>query len=94
MGASTAQAFANEVAEGNCPIEAAVQYHLRQNHYPPPPVCMVEPCVEAINYANEGNYDADVFLPTGVTWRGSTMVPVRALVESFHLQSFINSDEG
>lgn len=93
MGHATAMAMASEVAQNHIPLEAAVQYHLRVNHYPPPPSIMVEPCIEAINHAKNGEYGYEVELPEGVLWRGLSAVPVRALVESFHLESFIEDGD-
>jgi hypothetical protein len=93
MGNATSIGFADEVAQENVSLEAAVQYHLRCNHYPPPPVIMVKPCIEAINHAKNGEYGYEVELPEGVMWRGQAAVPVRALVESFHLDAFIGEQD-
>ena len=47
-------------------LEDKVGMHLRGNLYPPVPLSMVQPCVDAINaYWNE-DYLAEIPLPEGV----------------------------
>lgn len=67
-----------------------VSIHLRSNHYPPVPLAMVEPCIEAINLANQGDWGALVDLPEPITWRGNNQAPVSALVEAHHLDPWIS----
>ena len=44
MGYTTAVGLAEELS-----LEAGLAYHLQANHYPPVPVAMVQPCIDAID---------------------------------------------
>jgi len=92
MGNMTARELAflgNEEAG----LETALSWHLTSNHFPPVPTTMVQPCVEAINNANAGEWDKMVQLPDGVGYRGMTSAPTHAIVEQHHLESFLDDDE-
>jgi hypothetical protein len=54
---------------------------------------MVEPCIEAIDKANGGDWDSMITLPEGVTWKGETEAPVSAMVEQHHLEFWIIESE-
>lgn len=85
MGYNTAQDLANELD-----LETAIGYHLQGNHYPPVPLSMVEPCIEAIDAVNDaGLWDLHIVLPNGITWRGETSAPAHAIIEAHHLESWI-----
>lgn len=81
----------------------AMQWHLRSNHYPPVPVSMVDPCLDAIEACNELDYDRLIKLPFDgvdrngepfqITWRGQDSAPAWAIVEGHHLQAWIELDE-
>lgn len=86
MGRMQAEALA---AEDFLPLEAQLQWHLSSNHYPPVPAEMVPVCIEAIDLANEGKWEAMVELPEGTLWRGREMSPVHAIVEQHHLDTWI-----
>jgi len=75
------------------PLEGQLTYHLRANHFPPVPHEMVPVCVEAIDHANEGNWDKLVSLPEGVGYKGLTVAPVRAIVEQHNLTPWIIESE-
>jgi hypothetical protein len=70
-------------------IYSQVGLHLRANLYPAAPAEMVEPCVNAIDLVAIGDYDGEVTLPEGTTWRGQTWAPASALVENFRLDAWI-----
>lgn len=91
MGAN----FAHDLASGEfgLSLEDAVRIHLTANHYPPVPTSMVPVCVNAIDLANEGEFDAPVNLPTGITWRSRADAPAFAIIESYHLDAFVFFDE-
>lgn len=74
---------------GKMPLEFAVGWHLRYNHYPPPPQSMVAPCIAAIEAANGGDWEALIELPDGVSYRGAAAAPVHAIVEQHHLDPWI-----
>jgi hypothetical protein len=90
------------IANTDLPLDRKVAWHLQGNHYPPIPLVMVEACVEAIELARLGYYDTEVKLPIGeskdgepfqITWHGQDTAPVSAIVESHHLDAFIQDGE-
>lgn len=90
MGRLQAEAMA---AEDFLPLEAQLRWHLQANHYPPVPTSMVPVCIEAIDEANEGNWDSEITLPEGVSWKGLTYATVSAIVEAHHLDTWIIESE-
>jgi len=92
MGRLQAEDMAEHGADLGLTLESMVRWHLTGNHYPPVPVVMVQPCLEAIACADEGEWHALIDLPEGVSWRGEESVPVHVIVEEFHLDSFIGYD--
>lgn len=89
MGYTQALGMAEAVAENAVNLDAALSWHLQSNHYPPVPSSMVAPCKRAITYARKGEWDRNVRLPEGVTWRGKRSAPAHAVVEGHHLEAFI-----
>lgn len=98
MGRQTAL----DIANTDLSLDRKVAWHLQGNHYPPIPLVMVEPCVEAIELARLGYYDTEVKLPHGesktgepfqITWNGQDTAPVSAIVEAHHLDGFIQDGE-
>lgn len=89
--------FANELADNDLfpelDLESAIAMHLRGNHYPPVPVSMVQPCIDAIDAYNDGDYDKKIELPDGITWRGMIKAPAHAIVEAHHLDAWIIPEE-
>lgn len=63
-------------------------------HFPPYPAEFVPIARQAIDAANEDDYDRIIELPEGVEFRdGRTGVEAWRIIESFHLDSFIEQDE-
>lgn len=86
--------FANDLASmQDLSMENSIGIHLQGNHYPPVPLSMVQPCIDAINAYWEDNQDALIELPEGVLWRGNTSAPAYAIIESHHLHAWCESDE-
>lgn len=85
--------YAEGLTEIGLSLEDQILVHLTSNHYPPVPKIMVEPCIEAIDKANEGDWDSMITLPEGVTWKGETEAPVHAIVEQHHLDFWIIESE-
>lgn len=86
MGAQTAR----ELAElGSDNLRQAMSWHLRSNHFPPIPNSMIDPCLQAIDAVNEGDYDKLIQLPEGVGYRGRVVAPASAIVEGHHLESWL-----
>lgn len=74
-------------------IRQALSWHLTSNHFPPVPTIMIDPCLEAIANANDGEWDKMVSLPEGVGYKGLTVAPTEAIIEQHHLYSFLAIDE-
>ena len=70
-------------------LDQAILIHLQNNHYPPVPASMVEPCIDAIDAYYEGDYDKLIKLPTGVSWRGQNSCPASAIVDGHHLHAWL-----
>jgi len=71
--------------ESGIDMESAIAMHLRGNHYPPVPVSMVTPCMEAIDAYWEEDYNREIELPEGIQWRGKESAPAYAIIDSHHL---------
>ena len=82
--------FAEELSDMDMDLKQQLGYHLRANHYPPVPLTMVEPCIQAIEAYNEGAYHREIELPEGVSWRGKTTAPVYAMIEAHHLEAWLD----
>lgn len=85
MGSNTAIDLAENVID----IRQSIAIQLRANHYPPVPLTMVEPCVEAIYACIEEDYEKEIALPNGVTYKGNTTASAQTIVEDFHLQPWL-----
>lgn len=92
MGNLQASEFASSVARGEIKLLAALDWHLRCNHYPPVPISFVPVCVKAIEHANVGEWDKLIKLPPGCFYKGESKAPVSAIVEQHHLVSFLESE--
>jgi hypothetical protein len=88
MGYNTALDLSNELD-----IEVAIGYHLQGNHYPPVPLSMVEPCIEAIDAFYDEDYNREIALPEGVLWRGQVTAPASAIVDAHHLNAWLPEEE-
>jgi hypothetical protein len=125
MGRLGADAFADQVNEGNASLRTALSWHLTSNHFPPLPTYFIPTCIAAIEAGQEENWDLEIPLPRGcathkesvaddatscskapafvvvgsdddckitnmVEWKdGRDVVTAGALIESFHLDSFL-----
>ena len=72
--------------------ENSIAIQLRSNHYPPVPLSMVQPCIEAIDAYNEDEPNTLIELPDGVFWRGETEAPAWAIVQGHHLDAWCKHD--
>lgn len=84
MGYTQAQEMADLME-----LRQALSWHLTSNHFPPVPVSMIDPCLEAIENANGEEWDKMVSLPEGVGYKGLTVAPTRAIIEQHHLYAFL-----
>jgi hypothetical protein len=93
MGNLRAAGMAHAVHEGMLSLEAALHDHFRAGCYPPLPLTLVEPSMEAIGLAKAGEWEATVTL-TDMTHRVyGTEVPVRVMIEELHLGAFVEGEE-
>lgn len=74
-------------------LENAIGMHLQGNHYPPVPLSMVAPCIEAIDAAYEEDYDREITMPEGVSYKGKTTAPAWAIIEQHHLSPWLPENE-
>ena len=88
MGRNTAQ----DLADSPLSMYQSIAIQLRSNHYPPVPLSMVEPCIEAIYAVSEGLTHKQINLPKGVSWRGYPTAPAYAVVEQHHLDAWCDYD--
>jgi hypothetical protein len=85
--------LATELAEMDLDLETAIGYHLRGNHYPPVPLSMVQPCIDAIDAFYEEDYNRLITLPDGIMWRDRQSAPASAIVEAHHLDNWLPQEE-
>ena len=88
--------FATELADNDLfdlDLETAIGYHLQGNHYPPVPLSMVEPCIEAIDAFYDEDYNREITLPEGVLWRGQVTAPASAIVDAHHLNAWLPEED-
>ncbi len=88
MGKMTARALRAMLSE-----QAAMEVHLRGNHYPPLPYSLVPVALRAVKYAKRGEWDHMIRLPHDVGYmragRRMHMAPVSKCVEAWHLDAFL-----
>jgi len=85
--------YAEGLTEIGLSLEDQIMVHLTSNHYPPVPKIMVPVCIEAIDKANEGEWEEMIKLPENVLWKGEEEAPVSAIVEQHHLEFWIIESE-
>lgn len=85
--------LAYDLASTDLSIETAIGYHLQGNHYPPVPLSMVQPCLDAIQAYWEDDLNRMIDMPEGVSYRGSNEAPAWAVIEQHHLDAWISHDE-
>ena len=90
MGMNTALDLAENI---DISLEQAIGYHLQGNHYPPVPLSMVEPCIEAIDAFYDEDYNREIALPEGVLWRGQVTAPASAIVDAHHLNAWLPEED-
>jgi hypothetical protein len=81
--------MSQDLAENVVDIRQSIAIQLRSNHYPPVPLSMVEPCIEAIYACTDEDYDRKIALPEGVTYKDKTTAPAWAIVEGHHLEAWL-----
>lgn len=86
MGMNTALDLAENI---DLSLESAIGMHLRGNHYPPVPLSMVQPCIDAIDAAYDEDFDKEIDMPEGVSYKGKTTAPAWAIIEQHHLHAWL-----
>jgi len=86
MGYNTALDLSEEL---ELDLEMAIGIHLRSNHYPPVPLAMVQPCIDAIDAYYEDDFDREITLPEGITWRNQDTCPASAIIDAHHLDAWL-----
>ena len=90
MGNNTAIDLATNL---DISLEQAIGYHLQGNHYPPVPLSMVKPCIEALDAAREMDAMRQISMPDGVFYKGMSHAPAWAIIEQHHLDAWLPQDE-
>ena len=86
--------FATDLAENiDISLEQAIGYHLQGNHYPPVPLSMVQPCIDALDAAREMDAMRQIEMPEGVFYKGKTTAPAWAIIEQHHLDAWLPQDD-
>jgi hypothetical protein len=90
MGSVTAIGLADTTLD----LETQLAYHLKGNHYPPVPIEMVKPCIEAIDAFYDEDFNRMIEMPMvgdfQILYKGMSHAPASAIVEQHHLEWFIN----
>jgi hypothetical protein len=89
MGKNTAMDLAENL---DISLEQAIGYHLQGNHYPPVPLSMVQPCIEAIDAYHENDAMRQIAMPDGVFYKGMSHAPAFAIIEQHHLDPWLPQD--
>lgn len=87
MGHLQAQEMASLASKTIDGWRSAIMWHLQSNHYPPIHEAFLPVAVEAIDFANDGDWEAELEYPNGL------VRTVAHTVEGLHLESFLNDDE-
>ena len=89
MGSITAIGLADTTLD----LETQLAYHLKGNHYPPVPIEMVKPCIEAIDAFYDEDFNRMIEMPMvgdfQILYKGMSHAPASAIVEQHHLEWFI-----
>lgn len=93
MGSNIALDLAESINTGLATLDQALIIHLRSNHYPPLPLSLLPTCKLVIQAINEGDYNREITLPDGITWRGKEAAPAGACLEAWHLSFFCDQEE-
>jgi len=87
MGSLGATGMAGAVTEGQVSLEAALDWHLRSNHFPPVSLDFIPTCVRAIELANDEDFDVEIEMPNGITKTAGE------ICDGLHLWAFIDDEE-
>lgn len=74
------------------PLWNEVGNHLQTRFEKPIPLAMIDPCLEAIERANNGEWDSMIKLPDGNLYKGEPEASVRVLVDSHALHQWVENE--
>lgn len=74
-------------------LRTALFWHLTCNHYPALPTSLIPACEQAIDAANEDDWQALIALPDGCLWRNQSEAPAWAIIQGHHLHDFIDNPQ-
>ena len=86
MGQNTAELLAETVQDKDT-LTLALQAHLHMNHYPPVNLVFVPTAIEAINYADNNDWQIQIEMPNGI------VKTALSIVEDLHLEAFLIKEE-
>ena len=89
MGSVTALGIQDSVLD----LETQIAYHLQGNHYPPVPLSMVQPCIEAIDAYYDNDAMRFIAMPEGVFYKGMSHALAWAIIEQHHLDFWLPQDD-
>jgi len=92
MGNATATEMAKAVDDRLVSLRIALIWHLTSNHYPPYPEALVDVAIQAIEKANEYDFESRIDLPQDILFRAQTSINVMDALESMHLHSFVSQE--
>lgn len=83
--------FATDLAEMDLglSLEDSIAIHLQANHYPPVPRSMVQPCIDAIDAYYDEDYNREIAMPEGVSYKGRDTAPAWAIADAHHLSAWL-----
>ena len=86
--------FAHDLASGEFidSLDRQISIHFSSNCYPPVPQFMVQVAIDAIDAVNEGDYDRQIDLPAGVSFRDSKTVSASDVVDQLRLDAWIEGE--
>ena len=83
MGRTQAQG----IASSDLDLGVKLEWHLRHNHYPPVHLSFIPVAKEAIEHANDEDWDHTIDMPNGLTRT------VAHIIEGLHLGDFLEREE-
>jgi hypothetical protein len=89
MGSVTALGIQDSVLD----LETQLAYHLQGNHYPPVPLSMVQPCIDAIDAYYDNDAMRQIAMPEGVFYKGMSHAPAWAIIDQHHLDFWLPQDD-
>ncbi len=71
-------------------LDVSLFHHLRYNHVPAVPVCLIDTAKAAIAAVNMGDWDDEIAMPEGFD---NEYLTARAIIEGLHLEGYLELEE-